>query len=313
MKRLGITFTILALLALVGLILSLLVAPLSLSARPTAATPPAWFDGIKVVAVTYEEMAHGGDWDAIWDSRPGITQAISHQTCLAVVIHVTNMPSFTYPFCLWLAFRQPSGGTYGCTFYEGPYSGALAYTVDTARYLPEQGLHQGAASLDDCHTFFATYDFTLVPLVPGIPLRVGREGESKQAILSGIQTELSFNTLYGGTRWDASYPSRLYAQYDGYYQASGTVTVGGGDNTVAGRLWIGVRSNGSTYQYGSELHTIPYQAAQVSVISTPPFFLHAGEYIEIVFYQNEGHTMYLVNNYPGALNNFQGTLWFVGN
>jgi len=312
MKRLGITFTILALLALVGLILSLLVAPLSLSARPAAATPPAWFDGIKVVAGTCEEFAHGVDWDAIWDSCPGITQANPHQT-VAVVIHVTNMPSLTSPF-LHLGFRWPSGLFYGCGGepYTGPHSGALGYYV-LGLYLPEQGLHQGAASLDDCHTFFATYDFTVVPLIPGIPLRVGREGESKQAILSGIQTELSFNTLYGGARWDASYPSRLYAQYDGYYQASGTVTVGGGDNTVASRLWIGVRSNGSTYQYGSELHTIPYQAAQVSIISTPPFFLHAGEYIEMVVYQNQGHTIYLVNNYPGALNNFQGTLWFVGN
>lgn len=87
--------------------------------------------------------------------------------------------------------------------------------------------------------------------------------------------------------WSVSDPTKFYATRSGYYNAGGGWALDASENTVASRLVVAVRANGTTYLARNDLSTIAGKTAYVSV-TTGAFWLNAGEYIEIMAYHDQG-------------------------
>jgi hypothetical protein len=106
---------------------------------------------------------------------------------------------------------------------------------------------------------------------------------------SATLTALAFDVEVWDTDgiWNASAPTRFTAARGGFYDAGGGFDMLAAQNTVASRLLVYVRRNGSDYMAASDNHTIAGKGATVSV-SAGMIWLSAGDYIEILAYHDQG-------------------------
>jgi hypothetical protein len=110
-----------------------------------------------------------------------------------------------------------------------------------------------------------------------------------QSINTGTLTALSFDTEVVDTDgcWAVGDPTRLYAQRDGYYAAGGCWEMVSTQNTVASRILVLVRVNGTTAVAIGDNHTIANKTAAVGC-AVGMIWLSAGDYVEIMALHDEG-------------------------
>lgn len=112
-----------------------------------------------------------------------------------------------------------------------------------------------------------------------------------QNVNSATWTALSFDTEISNlnTVWDAGAPTRFTAPADGYYMAGGSYEKQVSFAAAESRLIIAVRKNGVDYYGANEDQTIGGKVATVGV-TTGMIWMDAGDYLEIMAYQDEGVT-----------------------
>jgi hypothetical protein len=110
-----------------------------------------------------------------------------------------------------------------------------------------------------------------------------------QSINNNTLTALSFDTEVVDTDgcWAVGDPTKLYAQRDGYYAAGGCWEMLAAQNTVASRILVLVRVNGTTVVGIGDNHTIANKNAAAGC-SVGMIWLAAGEYVEIMVLHDEG-------------------------
>lgn len=136
---------------------------------------------------------------------------------------------------------------------------------------------------------------------------------STQNINTGAVIPLAFTEEINDTDgcWVVENPTKLTATRSGYYIAGGGWTLLGAQNTVASRMTVIVRVNGSVIVGGNDCHTIAGKAVGISV-TTGQFWMNAGDYVEICALHDEGATKTAA---AGSTTNQQfinGWLQFIG-
>lgn len=130
-------------------------------------------------------------------------------------------------------------------------------------------------------------------------------GTSDQSISSATGTAVQFNTENfdtDGFHDNVTNNTRLTAPSDGYYQVQATVAFA--SNTTGYRAaWMtknGTDSNPLKANYMVPIFQLV--TGDTPVLPTPAyiFSLVAGDYIEIVAYQNSGGSLNVLQNYTGA-------------
>lgn len=133
-----------------------------------------------------------------------------------------------------------------------------------------------------------------------------------QAISNTTETALSFNSEISDTGdcWASGSPTRLTAPVAGYYLAGGGVLFGSSLNTNAGRIYLALRANGTVYLAADDKHTIANKDAAL-LVSSGRFWLEVGEYVELMFYHEQGGSRTLVAATTTYQNNKNGWLQLV--
>jgi hypothetical protein len=110
-----------------------------------------------------------------------------------------------------------------------------------------------------------------------------------QTIPDLVSTPLTFTTEIHDTAncWSPANPTRLVAQTSGYYMAGGAVTYNNGQIVADARIIVMVYKNGTINLQSNEVHAHANNWVTASV-ATGMFHMEAGEYVEILAYQNLG-------------------------
>jgi hypothetical protein len=142
----------------------------------------------------------------------------------------------------------------------------------------------------------------VVELVRRMTGRHARQINTRQLIRVYGSTPLTIPTAPGSTftplafdegladtmdGWSVSDPTKLYAARSGYFTAGGCWGLDDTQNTVASRMIVAVRANGTTMLARNDISTIAGRIFIVSV-TTGSFWLNAGEYVQILALHDQG-------------------------